>query len=241
MALKYNGVQPTAIKYNGTDLTVLKYGTTAVWGKPYSLTVIQGTGTTVLVTRTSSPNQQATTGALSSGATVYYGDILKISVAVDSGYTLSSFTINGIDGTATTRTAEVSGTVKVITSANSTGSWHTVWSGSETQSSITLRGGGATSTQTFSLSGLTSGATTRVTGTASATCDGTTTSSSFSQKSVTSSNTLVHETTSGISSTGCYVKVVGTTVYAYFELDSTSLSLIEGSGSVTITKVEQYY
>lgn len=97
MAFKVNGVEPTEIKFvkNGvtTDLTVLKYGNTAVWGKPFTLTVSQGTGVaSVTVNRTSSPNQHASTGTLSSGATIYYGDVLSVSATASTGYTINSYT-----------------------------------------------------------------------------------------------------------------------------------------------------
>lgn len=88
MAFTYNNVSPTVINYKGTDIKVLKYGDTAVWGKPYSLTINASTGVSVTPYRSSSPNQHASTGALSNGSTVYYGDILAISGAVSTGYTL---------------------------------------------------------------------------------------------------------------------------------------------------------
>lgn len=104
MAFKVNGVEPTEIKFvkNGvtTDLTVLKCGDTAVWGKPFTLTVSQGTGVaSVTVNRTSSPNQHASTGTLSSGATIYYGDVLSVSATASTDYTIdaytSSYTVTG--------------------------------------------------------------------------------------------------------------------------------------------------
>lgn len=97
MAFKVNGVEPTEIKFvkNGvtTDLTVLKCGNTAVWGKPFTLTISQGTGVaSVTVNRTSSPNQHASTGALSSGATIYYGDVLSVSATASTDYTINPYT-----------------------------------------------------------------------------------------------------------------------------------------------------
>lgn len=104
MALKIGTVEPTEIKVvkDGvtTDLTVLKYGNTAVWGKPFTLTVSKGTGVaSVTVNRTSSPNQHASTGTLSSGATIYYGDELSVSATASTDYTInpytSSYTVTG--------------------------------------------------------------------------------------------------------------------------------------------------
>lgn len=139
MAFKYNGVEPTAITYNGTDLTVLKYGTTAVWGKPFSLTIQAGANSTVTVNRTSSPNQHAATGAITSGGIVYYGDTLTITVTPASGYKLVSFTINGTEyanseTSAVSQTITVTGAVSVVTATQSAKSWHTAWSGNHTYS-----------------------------------------------------------------------------------------------------------
>ena len=162
MALKYNGTSPTAIKYNGTDLTVLKYGSTAVWGKPYSLSISAGTNTSVTVTRTSSPNQGASTGTLSSGSIVYYGDVLTISYSVSSGYKISTSTVNGTtfsSGASFTVTSAIS----VVTTAIASTSWKTVWTGtkrqqieiSDTPTSITITG----------FTGMVSGRPTRISGT----------------------------------------------------------------------------
>lgn len=129
MAFNYNGTSPTAIKYNGTDLTVLKYGTTAVWGKPYSLTISAGSNTSVTVTRTSSPNQHASTGTLSSGSVIYYGDVLTISYSVSSGYKISTATVNGTSFTSG-QSFTVTSAISVVTTAVASASWHTIWTGS---------------------------------------------------------------------------------------------------------------
>lgn len=129
MALNYNGTSPTAIKYNGTDLTVLKYGTTAVWGKPYSLTITKDSYTTVTVNRTSSPNQGASTGNLSSGSVIYHGDVLKITATANSGYNRTTFKVNGLDyGDSITITVTSAVTVEAYSSPAQ--SWKTVYTGS---------------------------------------------------------------------------------------------------------------
>ena len=128
MALIYNGTSPTAIKYNGTDLTVLKYGNTAVWGKPYSLSISAGSNTTVTVNRTSSPNQHATTGTLSSGSVVYYGDVLTISYSVSSGYAIETHTVNGTTFTSG-QSFTVTSAISVVTTAVASISWKTIWTG----------------------------------------------------------------------------------------------------------------
>lgn len=74
---------------------------TARW-TPLSYTVSWNTGTgySITVKRTSSPYAGASTGTLSSGSTVYYGDTLSVSYAASTGYSLgnhgsSSFTVTG--------------------------------------------------------------------------------------------------------------------------------------------------
>ena len=127
----------SAIFYNATDLTVLKYGTTAVWGKPFSLTIQAGANSTVAVNRTSSPNQHASTGNITSGGIVYYGDTLTITATPASGYKLVSFTINGTEyasgeTSAVSQTITVTSAVSVVINTESAVSWKTIWTGSET-------------------------------------------------------------------------------------------------------------
>lgn len=137
MTLYFNNVLPTAIKYNGTDLTVLKYGTTAVWGKPFSLTVQQSFGSEYRIHRDTSPNQHANISTISSGSTVYYGDVLTITATPASGYKLVSFTINGTEyangeTSAVSQTITVTSAVSVVINTESAVSWKSVWTGSET-------------------------------------------------------------------------------------------------------------
>lgn len=132
---------PTAIKYNGTDLTVLKYGTTAVWGKPFSLTVQQSFGSEYRIHRDTSPNQHANISTISSGSTIYYGDVLTITAIPASGYKLVSFTINGTEyasgqTSAVSQTITVTSAVSIVINTESAVSWKTVWTGSETVSAI---------------------------------------------------------------------------------------------------------
>lgn len=127
----------SATFYSATDLTVLKYGTTAVWGKPFSLTIQAGANSTVAVNRTSSPNQHASTGNITSGGIVYYGDTLTITATPASGYKLVSFTINGTEyasgeTSAVSQTITVTSAVSVVINTESAISWKTVWTGSET-------------------------------------------------------------------------------------------------------------
>lgn len=127
----------SATFYSATDLTVLKYGTTAVWGKPFSLTVQQSFGSEYSIHRNISPNQHASTGNITSGATVYYGDTLTITATPASGYKLVSFTINGTEyasgqTSAVSQTITVTSAVSIVINTESAVSWKTVWTGSET-------------------------------------------------------------------------------------------------------------
>lgn len=162
MAFNYNGTSPTAIKYGTTDLTVLKYGDTAVWGKPYTLTISAGSNTTITVNRTSSPNQHASTGALSSGSVIYYGDTLTISYSVSSGYNINTHTINGTTFTSGT-SHTVTGAVTVVTSAVASTSWHTIYTGSLNVATGTRPSASGIITHNVSVSGLRANVPTRIT------------------------------------------------------------------------------
>lgn len=135
MTLKIGTTFPNEIKYvskgNTTSLTILKYGETTVWGKPYTLTTNIGANTSVTITRIESPNQHASTGALQNGSTIYHGDILKITASANSGYNLSTFTVNGSNFT-NGNTITIAGNVSIVTTAILNTSWKTVWSGNTT-------------------------------------------------------------------------------------------------------------
>jgi len=128
MALNFNGTSPTEIIYNNTSLTSLQYGSTKVWGKPYSLSISAGANTTVTVNRTASPNQHASTGNLSSGSVIYYGDTLTISYSVSSGYQIQTHTVNG-SNFSSGDSFTVTGAISVVTTAIASTSWHTIWTG----------------------------------------------------------------------------------------------------------------
>ena len=216
-----------------TNLTVLKYGNTPVWGKPYSLSISQGANTTVTITRTSSPNQGASTGTLSSGSVVYYGDVLQITASANSGYNLSTFTVNGSSFTSG-NTITVTSAISVVTTAIASTSWKTTWTGNNT----------TTSNEQYAYSDLilnaqaVRGAPTRIYGT-----DGTGTTfsaielpASFNgptggSPSVGNGGATVHLQTNGN----------GISVTAYPFSMSIMGSAMWSKTSITITKVEQYY
>lgn len=247
MAFKFNGVEPTAIKYNGTDLTVLKYGTTAVWGKPFSLTIQAGANSTVTVNRTSSPNQHASTGNITSGGIVYYGDTLTITATPASGYKLVSFTINGTEyasgqTSAVSQTITVTSAVSIVINTENAASWKTVWTGSEVVSAARVRTGtkyaaglGYLGEATSEKSIISSAYPTRITYS---------TSSSFipETKTVTGSNTQL-VSFSGVSSGNISARIGGNNVIiftttVYGDRPNTVVRVTE---TVTLTDVQQYY
>lgn len=132
--------------YNGQTITTDNIGwgydgetiaTIPVWGKPFSLTIQAGANSTVTVNRTSSPNQHASTGNITSGGLVYYGDTLTITATPASGYKLIKFTINGTEyanseTSAVSQTITVTSAVSIVSTTESAASWKTFWTGSLT-------------------------------------------------------------------------------------------------------------
>ena len=60
--------------------------------KNFTISIVQNTGVSSLtVTRTSSPYQEADTGVLSNNDTIYYGDILTVEAVAVDGYTLNEY------------------------------------------------------------------------------------------------------------------------------------------------------
>ena len=89
---------------------------------PYKATWSEGTGYTITVNRTSSPNANASTGVLSSDATIYHGDVLSVSYVASTGYTLTSKGSENITVTGNVTSSDIFASVKV----NSyTVSWNT--------------------------------------------------------------------------------------------------------------------
>lgn len=256
MAFTFNGTTPTAINYNGTDITVLKYSkggtTTAVWGKPFSLSITQGANTTVTVSRTSSPNQHASTGALSSGAVVYYGDILTISASANSGYNLSAFTVNGTAWTSG-NTITVTSAITVVTTAQSAASWKTVWTGSQSVASFmwktTASGTKTTTLANGTPTGVDWSLPTKISGTASCSNNGfanTTTATITDLELSDGVSNLLHSKSGYV---GSYLVGVSVSIQRNA---STPNAVVTGScsksgasvianASLTLTEVKQYY
>ncbi len=96
------------------DVTSEKiYATAAV--KSYKVSWANSTGCNISVSRTSSPNQGASTGALSNGATIYYGDTLSVTYSAHTYYSLltkgeTAITVTGnVDGSKIYASAELLG------------------------------------------------------------------------------------------------------------------------------------
>ena len=78
----------------------------------YTLSISAGTGSTITVSRTSSP-AGAGTGNLSNGAYIYRGDVLKVVFGTQTGYNLGTHTVNGSTFTSG-NTHTVTGNVSVV-------------------------------------------------------------------------------------------------------------------------------
>lgn len=76
----------TSVTVVGNVTSSAIYATATV--NSYTVDWDTGTGYSVAVSRTSSPNEGAATGSLSSGETVYYGDILSVTYTAIDGYSL---------------------------------------------------------------------------------------------------------------------------------------------------------
>lgn len=70
----------------GTDITVYAHWTPV----PYTVTWTNATGCTITVSRSASPNANATIGGLQIGDTVYFGDVLNIAYSANTGFTITS-------------------------------------------------------------------------------------------------------------------------------------------------------
>jgi len=94
----------------------------------YKATWNTGTGYTITVKRTSSPCAEAPIGILSSGDAIYYGDVLSITYAAKTGYTLGGKgkTSITVTGNVTSSDIYTSATVNSYTVSWSTGTGYTI-------------------------------------------------------------------------------------------------------------------
>ena len=80
------GATSVTVSENVTSSTI--YASAKVLS--YTVSWNEGTGYNVSVQRTSSPKAGASTGSLSNGATIYYGDTLTVTYSSKTGYTLKT-------------------------------------------------------------------------------------------------------------------------------------------------------
>ena len=98
-----------------TDVTV-----SAKWSaKAYKVNWNTGTGYTIAVKRTSSPNGGASTGNLSSGSTVYYGDVLSVTYTRNDYYKITSHGVTSITVTGNVTSSQIYATAE----QNSVSGW----------------------------------------------------------------------------------------------------------------------
>jgi len=82
---------------SGASYTVIRAFSVVVTAivNSYTLTLSKDANSNLTINRTSSPKQGASQGYLSSGATIYYGDVLNIVFSAKTGYTVNTHTLNG--------------------------------------------------------------------------------------------------------------------------------------------------
>ena len=101
---------------NSVFTTVKDVTLTAKWSaKAYKATWNTGTGYSITVNRTSSPYASASTGNLKSGAVVYYGDVLSVTYAANTGYSLTGQGKTSITVTCDVTSADIFTSAKVNT------------------------------------------------------------------------------------------------------------------------------
>lgn len=82
----------------------------------YSLSISAGSGSAISVNRTASPSG-ASLGNLAAGAPIYRGDVLTVTFAANTGYALTSKTINGEEVSGSSTSVTVAGSVSAAASA----------------------------------------------------------------------------------------------------------------------------
>lgn len=97
----------TPVEYAGSNIDLTAIST-------YTLSTSAGTGSSITVNRTASG--YASTGNLSNGARLYYGDTLKITFTPGTNYSITTHTVNGSTFTSG-NTHTVSGDVTVTATA----------------------------------------------------------------------------------------------------------------------------
>lgn len=92
MSLKFGTNTVNTVKYNEQDVKQIVFNGSSAWAKPYTLSVSKGTGVaSITISRTSTLEPTASTGSISAGDTIFYGDVLSVSATAATGYLLDSY------------------------------------------------------------------------------------------------------------------------------------------------------
>jgi hypothetical protein len=92
MSLNFGTSAVNTVTYNGNDVKQIIFNDSSAWAKPYTLSVSKGTGVaSVTVSRTSTLEPTASTGSISAGDTIFYGDVLSVSATAATGYLLDNY------------------------------------------------------------------------------------------------------------------------------------------------------
>ncbi len=102
-SISSKGVESITVSGNVTSSQI--YATATV--KSYTVSWSDGTGYTIAVSRTSSPNADAVIGSLTSGAKIYYGDVLEVTYTPSEGYSISSKGVESITVTDNVTSDEI--------------------------------------------------------------------------------------------------------------------------------------
>ena len=92
MSLKFGTNTVNTVTYNGNDVKQIVFNDSSAWAKPYTLSVSKGRGVaSITISRTSTLEPTASTGSISEGDTIFYGDVLTVSATADTGYLLDEY------------------------------------------------------------------------------------------------------------------------------------------------------
>ncbi len=98
MPLIVDNTEITQLFVDGRECKVLVVNGVSCFGKKYTLSSGGTVNSTVTIKRTSSPNQHAPTGNIASGAAIYEGDVLEMSVTANTDYVYAELYANIGDG-----------------------------------------------------------------------------------------------------------------------------------------------
>ena len=238
MSLRLNNSEIYNVVFNGTEIDALRFNGTGYFGKRFSLTKNSSTGVSFSAIRTSSPNQQAGTGSINPGNTVYYGDEIQISISADSGYTNPKLYVDIGDGNGfvlrtSPFTFTVNADIRYYGTAVNSQVWQTVWSGAQT----------FTSSGSFTVPGIVLGCSVRISGEIEflagqyeSTSGNTTSSTAKKSLNKQSIPTTVSSISSSVNLTVSNNQIVFQ--FVPYELEFKGYVIYESPVKITITEVE---